>query len=444
MSLTSLDELHAKAPPRAGAPELFYERVLLRIHDAQKPMPPRGRPQLTPSELSTLARWLKRGAPGGDACPSARGGMDRESSVDEPTAMSGDASVERASADARAELGDSAAEQSEPDAGQGSDVEPESEPPPAAGEPADVPTVTTPPPVPDDVPVRPDDSECTFFELRARKDPAGAPFQVGENLADSYHCFVFDLAFSAPTQALAFYAILDNVEVLHHWLLYTADSVDASSTEIFCDGFVPDSVLVAGWAPGAGDWYLPRDVGFELGRGRFILEMHYNNIDKPATTDRSGVKICATQALRKHTATVSWLGNQTFSIPPRSVNYAVDGSCRPRYEEPIHILRSWPHMHRLGRRMTMDVNRADGTSAMIFDVPFSFDSQRQYDTPLLLQPGDTLSTTCYFDNPTDRTVQLGENTTDEMCHNFVVAYPANALDDGVINIAANNTCVGLF
>ena len=68
--------------------------------------------------------------------------------------------------------------------------------------------------------------------------------------------------------------------------------------------------------------------------------------------------------------------------------------------------------------------RADGT-----EVPFihlagwSFEAQLIYDPPLVLRPGDTLRTTCVFDNPHEETVRSGPRTTDEMCFNFLYATP---------------------
>jgi hypothetical protein len=187
---------------------------------------------------------------------------------------------------------------------------------------------------------------------------------------------------------------------------------------------------------------LPKHVGLDLGPGRFILEMHYNNIGKPATPDRSGARLCTTQALRPETAMLSWLGSQLFSIPPGADDHPVAGRCKPAAKAPIHLLTIWPHMHSLGRRMSVRLDRADGTSKTVFDMPFSAESQRQYPFPMLLQPGDSLLTTCYFDNPNPYAVTIGDRVSDEMCNNFIVAYPAGALTSNFPSVVPN-TCLGL-
>ena len=41
----------------------------------------------------------------------------------------------------------------------------------------------------------------------------------------------------------------------------------------------------------------------------------------------------------------------------------------------------------------------------------------------LIQAGDGLRTTCTYGNPTSAIIRFGEKTENEMCFNFVVAYP---------------------
>jgi hypothetical protein len=306
------------------------------------------------------------------------------------------------------------------------------------------PTMDPSPEVPEDTPVEPDPSECEYIELRARADASGAPFRVSANIVEQYQCFVFDEKFDAPTQALAIYPAFDNKSVVHHWLLYATEAeVDVSKNTVTCGAFQDNSTLLAGGGPGGPPWFLPKHVGLDIGRGRFILEVHYFNSTQAETTDRSGTRICTTKKPRPETAVVHWLGNQLFSIPAHATDFEVAGRCRPpQIQRPIHLLRSWPHMHKLGKRMTMELDRADGTHSMVFDARFSFDMQQNVDALVVLQPGDSLLTTCYYDNPSDYPVNVGNNTTDEMCNNFVVAYPAGALTSGFLSLT-KNSCLGL-
>ncbi|MCA9651619.1 MAG: hypothetical protein H6712_17520 [Myxococcales bacterium] len=66
------------------------------------------------------------------------------------------------------------------------------------------------------------------------------------------------------------------------------------------------------------------------------------------------------------------------------------------------------------------------------EVPFyDFNNQAFYanDPPVQIMPGDAIRTTCTYDNPHDFPVHFGEATEDEMCFNFVMAYPIEMVGD---------------
>ena len=46
---------------------------------------------------------------------------------------------------------------------------------------------------------------------------------------------------------------------------------------------------------------------------------------------------------------------------------------------------------------------------------------------MTFNPGDSVRTTCTYDNPGSIPVTFGENTENEMCFDFVLAYPIDAL-----------------
>jgi hypothetical protein len=299
-------------------------------------------------------------------------------------------------------------------------------------------------PDPIDMPVEPDPSECTWVDIKAQADASGAPYTVAANAFEQYRCFFIDVPqFSTPTQGLAFYSIneVEQAPWVHHWLLYqlAPGAGGANGTSIDCLGTHLDAALVAGWAPGATPWFLPSHVGVELS-SRFLLEIHYNNPGRPASPDSSGVRICSTQNLRPQTAGVSWLGSDFFpAVAPGAVGHQTKSRCTPTITgtEPLHILRTWPHMHLLGRRMTARMIRSGGQSITYHDQPFDFNYQVQYDTPILMHPGDSIETTCVYDNPTSNFVGFGEATTQEMCYNFTVAYPASVLRNALPSVHSN-------
>jgi hypothetical protein len=60
---------------------------------------------------------------------------------------------------------------------------------------------------------------------------------------------------------------------------------------------------------------------------------------------------------------------------------------------------------------------------------------------VVLEAGESIQSTCTFDNDTAAAVPFGPSTTQEMCYNFTMSYPAKALDNHVFSlIGALDTC----
>jgi hypothetical protein len=424
MPLTTWPELHAPAHTRLVGTERVFEQVALRIHAVDRPMPPPDRAPLTDAELSILDVWLSAKAPPGRACAVKVTASDAGAKD-----AAGPGAPRVPETDAAIAVGDP----SRADAGSPSVTPPRMQPSAADSDAGarkpptrDAATTTTIDSVMLDQPVVPSDDECEYVEFRARSDASGTPYRVAADARDDMRCFIFDHNLPGPMQALSFVPLPGNDKVLDHWVLYSLESIGTRDVVARCEWPAGYRVLAAG-APGSDAWNLPADVGIEVGRGLFMLEAHYNNADNPETTDQSGVRVCLSNRLRPKVASVSWLGVEAFSIPANTVDYAVANRCRPGPTEPIHLLRVWPHMHPAGTRAGVRVDRADGTSQSLHNAPFMVDAQRSYPIPVVLEPGDSLVTQCFYNNPSDRTLTTGVDEFGELCNHFVVAYPAYAL-----------------
>lgn len=223
-------------------------------------------------------------------------------------------------------------------------------------------------------------------------------------------------------QAIGIKSITDNSKVLHHWILYAQGG-----------GFL------VGWAPGEdGIKPMADDIGENMpsGRGSLRLDMHYFNTngdtDEP---DNSGVEICVVKKehFRKNAASVTMQLAGLPVIPPNSVNFDVTGKCTVSGNSPVTLLSAAPHGHTYARHMKFTVKRATGEEIVMLDQPFMFGEQHSYalDPPIVVKKGDVITTTCTYTNTTNKTVTLGESTTDEMCFNFAMYYPANQLNCGL-------------
>lgn len=364
MSLATWDALHTSSVTVPGT-EVF-SLAGVRIHDPARPMPP-GDP-LEPSDLSVLDAWIEAGAPPGDG-----------------------------------------------------------------------PTLLEAPPVlvgPEHLPCEP------TAEFRAfAPGTTEAPFAL-EGGGNQVLCFAFASPFGDATQGTAFAPIIDDDRVLHHWIIFGTDALPAGTApgdvwECGTSGLGSASQFLTGWAPGGVNSVLPPDQGRELPgpTGFVVLQVHYWNVAAHTDVlDRSGVAVCTTETPREHEIGTSILGSLDIAIPPRARGHEVVGTCTPDLTEPVTIVASGPHMHMRGVSIRTEIIRAGapaGATEMLMEVPdWDFNTQTGVPAPggaTVVMPGDSLRTTCVFDNEGDATAYFGENTEDEMCFNFVSAYPAGAL-----------------
>jgi hypothetical protein len=383
-------------------------------------MPPPGNPPLSDSEKSTLVNWLNQGAPpatgagcdltpsGGTVGPSGTAGKSGggATGIGGSTGVGG--SIGYAGAGGTVPAGGSAGT-SVGGAGGGYDG-----------------------------PAGPADCQETF-ELTAHGGMGAddkTPFPVPSNSANTgnqYTCFYFDPPYKPDSQGLWFYPIIKNTSVLHHWLLYATDAkTHESGTSAPCSAIEVGSYLVAGWAPGAPPTQLPADVGLQMPtgpNGGLILEVHhFNNDPSVAKFDSSGVRFCTGAAnTRPHLAGVHFTGSEGICLMPNS-QQTVTGTCNPQTDKgDIHIVNVWPHMHKLATHQQVTITRADGSTEVLHDQPFDFNSQITYPKDVVIHPGDSLTTTCSYNNTTSDKVPFGENTQNEMCYSFITAWPAGAL-----------------
>jgi hypothetical protein len=295
-------------------------------------------------------------------------------------------------------------------------------------------------------PLVPRDGEtCYEFPVHGGQmlpDSTKYPIPPGEH----YEQFYYDIPWAQPVQGTRFGARYDRVDMQHHWLLLQLAGLSPSGTHVPSPATLigeGGSKLLAGWSVGGCNVAFPPEVGLELPMtGKIGVQWHFYNSTSATVQDGSSVLVCTVPAgTRPNTASMTWLGTEDLDIPPGMHEYS--GTCPNDSNAPITIWGFWPHMHKLGVRMQSTVNRMGGTKDPLFDKPFDFNHQVTYELspPIVLMPGDTITSTCTFMNDTAGSVDFGESTGDEMCYQFTYSYPARALDNGALSlIGADNTC----
>jgi hypothetical protein len=383
-------------------------RVKVRINAAAgatpSVMPPVNQPQLTAAEKATLTAWIDKGAPAATAACT--------SSATTPNDATG--------------------------ATNGT---------PATTGPSNVPAGYNDP-------YSPPDSECDYiYELRAHggQSPTDTTPYVAPTGGDHYEIFYFTPPWKEKVHVTRIEPIIDNAAVLHHWLLYQEEgNASGSGTHKSDTGLQSGAAaLLSGWAPGNDSLPIPRHVGLQTitGSSRYGIELHYNtSANPPNRNDRSGARLCLTKTLREHEASVHWLGTQAIVLLP-GINKSATGICTPMVTGGTsHIIAHSPHMHKMGRHAKTTVKRKmGGKEEVLWDAPFSFDDQQIFpvknaDREQLIYPGDVLTTTCTYEEGGTNT--FGPGTSQEMCYNFVVAWPAGSLSNGSTGIVGGkNTCI---
>jgi hypothetical protein len=131
------------------------------------------------------------------------------------------------------------------------------------------------------------------------------------------------------------------------------------------------------------------------------------------------------------------VGTLDIDVPARAVGYETGYTCPPRVTQLLGgftILASNPHMHRRGATFRTELLPAERDPVVLTDIArWDFDDQRTYamSPPVAWERGDALRVTCTYDNPTDTPIQFGEGTGDEMCFDFMMAYPITQWPSGL-------------
>jgi hypothetical protein len=115
----------------------------------------------------------------------------------------------------------------------------------------------------------------------------------------------------------------------------------------------------------------------------------------------------------------------TLYVPPNAVDHEVTGSCTIGGSQSIHAFSIAPHAHQTASHLKTEFE-IGGVVTTPYDLPYSFDEQVGQLLPqeVELQPGDKVTTTCTYTNPTGQPITFGESSDSEMCFSAVYYWPA--------------------
>lgn len=264
------------------------------------------------------------------------------------------------------------------------------------------------------------------------------PYELGAEGGDVYRCFVLPSGTTEDRYVEAVEIRPSNRAVVHHALVFldttgAARKLDAADpgpgyTSFGGVGFTPSGGL-GGWAPGIVPAALPEGVGYFLPKGAdIVLQVHYHRSGK-AETDRTRIGIFfAKKPVDKRYRSLA-VSFRKIDIPAGDADYEVHTSMTvPRN---VTVLTITPHMHWLGREMTVKATPDGGQPQRLIHIPdwdFNWQTIYHFKDPVRLPAGTVVRMSARFDNSTGnprnpstppKEVFRGEQTTDEMCIAFI-------------------------
>jgi alkyl hydroperoxide reductase subunit AhpC len=271
-------------------------------------------------------------------------------------------------------------------------------------------------------------------------------FQVPATGGDIYRCFVIPTDLPKDMYIAGIDYRPGNPRVVHHILGFVdtsgearkkdaAEGTDRDGYTCFGGPEIKTDNDLGGWAPGVEASALPEGVGRALPKGSdVVMQVHYHPNGK-AESDRSRIGLYFARKPVKQTFHwwVAW--DRDFRLDPDDPStWEVKAQTLPLPLD-LELLSVAPHMHLLGKDMTMWAEVPDGEGRPprridLIDIDkWDFQWQNQYylRQPIDLPKGSVVKLIAHFDNSADnprnpnsppRPVTWGEATTDEMCIGF--------------------------
>jgi mono/diheme cytochrome c family protein len=197
---------------------------------------------------------------------------------------------------------------------------------------------------------------------------------------------------------------------------------------------------IGGWTPGQRGFKLPAGTGYVLPKGaEVVVQMHYHRNGRPETDrTRIGFYFAKDPAALKplNLLVVPGLvcpsnGFKPFKIIPKGREFEVRGAVITEQDCTIHSIL--PHMHMLGKNVTVTMTPPDGqerTLVEIRDWDYNWQEGYFFKEPIAVKTGTRFEIRAVFDNSAanpnnpfnpPRDAKKGEETTDEMLFGFIRA-----------------------
>lgn len=268
-------------------------------------------------------------------------------------------------------------------------------------------------------------------------------YDVPASGADIYRCFVVPTSLPKGVYVAAVEFKPGNPTVVHHVISYVdtqgkareLDRAEAGPGYTCFSGPMFDvHGDLGGWAPGNEPGFLPEGIGRSLPKGSdVVLQMHYHPSGKPET-DRTKIGLYFCKTPTKQVLHWASAAHMKMVLPKDQPRVEIRAQLKAPVDMDAYAVS--PHMHLLGKDMTIVLTEPDGTTrplVRIDDWDFQWQNTYYFREPIRIKKGTTLDVVAHYDNSKDNPrnpnnppieVRWGEATTDEMCIGFLAVTKA--------------------
>ena len=284
-----------------------------------------------------------------------------------------------------------------------------------------------------------------FAEGWALGDPdyvfrAEAGYELKAKGRDEYRCYVIQNPFSEDKWVTGIEYKPGNPRSVHHIIGYldlgtgsekkdAADPLPGYKSDGSGPGIIPSGSL-SGWAPGNQPRMLREGAARLLRKGeRLVLETHYHKTGRVERDEGAQVALYFAKEPVKRQLHVHMIINPMVNIPAGAEDHKM--SAFWIVPQDVHAYDVMPHMHLIGRSISVVATLPDGTKqdlVVVKDWDFNWQETYQFRDPVKLPRGTRVRLDARYDNSANnpnnpssppRPVRWGEQTTDEMCIAFV-------------------------
>lgn len=320
--------------------------------------------------------------------------------------------------------------------------------------------------------VMPADAKATFREWVAAGAPLGTPSEQAQaqvaalpepdlitsgaeaytpdaSRPDDYRCFPLDVEFAEDTWIRGTAFNPDAGTIVHHVLVYLVtpnmvDEMNAMDADEAGPGYtcyggtgLGNVGPMGGWVPGAVPNISDEGAGqFVPAGSRLVMQVHYNVLTADPAPDKTELYLYTWDEAQPEVISSKPMADLTLYIPANEAEVVNTRTWTHYGKTPIEVVALAPHMHMLGKSISVRLERADGGEECLVDIPdWDFNWQQTYKMrpgeSVIVNPGDSLHLTCTYDNSASnqavvngeqlapKDVRWGDGTLDEMCLNFL-------------------------